>query len=84
MKEKIYIVKIGSGDYDDYHEFLQFATKCKTKAESWCARYNKIIKGERERLKNFKMKSDNQGLPYWHDKIVWDRPLAMIDEVELR
>jgi len=41
--EKIYIVKIHGGDYEDRFTYTIFATSDKTKAEKYVEKYNRLL-----------------------------------------
>lgn len=84
MKE-CYAVFIGSGQYDDYHAFLQFVTFSEKKAENWVDKYNKIVEDNFERLLNFNDNSDYaKKLPFCHDMIVYEKAHAFFEKTKLR
>lgn len=83
MAETLYIVKIATGQCEDYYEAFQFATTSKGKAERWVERFNKIIDDNRERITDSELDSDYNSL-FWHNYIVYEEPAALIEETELR
>jgi hypothetical protein len=54
-KQKIYVVKYGSGFYEDYRENIIFATKDEVKANNYIRRYNTIL----DKLKTYYKKYSN-------------------------
>lgn len=44
MKNKIYIAKYSTGEYEDYTEHIVFATFDEDKAIKWCDKFEKTIK----------------------------------------
>ena len=85
-KKEIYIVKIGTGSYDDYYEREEFACFDLEKAQKWVDRFNKIIDENRKRIQAFYSdpavyRSDQ---PFWHDFIKYEDPNAMLTRVDIR
>ena len=82
----IYLVKVGSGCYEDYVEHEIFATIDKDVAEKWRDRYNLIISNNTDRINSY-YDDDvyyDKPEPFWFNLISYDRPIAMAVEVELR
>ena len=44
MKNKIYIAKYSTGEYEDFTEHIVFASTNKSKVTKWCTKFNKMIK----------------------------------------
>lgn len=44
MKNKIYIAKYSTGEYEGYTEYIVFASTNKSKVTKWCTKFNKILK----------------------------------------
>ena len=43
MKNKIYIAMYSKGRYEDYSEYIVFATYDKSKVIKWCDKFNRIL-----------------------------------------
>lgn len=83
--KKIYIVIIGEGEYEDYYENHIFASFDNDKVIAWKDRFNKIIKGNYERIRRY-YNDDNYSKKnlFWHDYIAYSNPQAFIKEVEFK
>lgn len=81
--EKVYIVSVESGSYDDYQRDDIFATKSLTLAINWCERFNGIVKQNTDRINNFDTIS-NLKRPFWFNGIRYGKMSAFINKIELR
>ena len=81
----VYLVSVCTGSYEDYTEHEIFVTNDKTLATKWKDRYNRIIDENKDRIKHYRDDCNcNKKLPFWHDEIYYNEPVAKILEVEFR
>lgn len=87
MKNKVYIVVITEGYGMSYREYNQFSTQTKSYAEKWVKQFNRVVENNEERCKSF-IQSDsyiNSEKEFSiHEYIVYQQPVASIEELELR
>lgn len=84
MNKKMYLVIVATGSYDDYTENVKFVTDDKTVADTWVARFNKIIDDNRERINDFPIQDPENEEPFWYWLIQYYYPNAMVRETEYR
>ena len=76
----VYIVTI---TFNTQETSTVFATLDKKEVTSWVNRFTKIIDRNRDRLLAFDIDCELV-LPFWHDYIVYEDPIAMFTEVKLK
>lgn len=85
MCDVIYLVKVGQGSCDDYHEHEIFATIDKELADEWVIKFNRILDENLERIKCYYDDDNWDKAPlFLHDDIAYDTPNALISKVKLR
>ena len=81
---KVYLVIVSSGQWEDYIEQKVFVTTNEYKAKNWCDRFNKIISDNKERVFDFYRDGDyEKKQPFWFSRIE-EEPNAFYKGVELR
>ena len=83
MNNKINLVSVATGSYDDYSEKTIFATKDKEKALKWVERFNNIVQDNTKRIMNFDC-DDNKKEPFLFWYLSFEQPRARTIEVEVR
>jgi hypothetical protein len=80
--DKVYLAIIATGQYEDYTEAVEFASKDKEKVTKWCDRFNNIIDSNKERIMRYDFEEETPP-PFWYDFIVYYEPKARIKETKL-
>lgn len=81
----IYLVQMCSGQYEDYREHHIFATVDKERAERWCDKYNRIIENNKDRISHYYDDGNyDKPEPFWYSHIIYDSPIAIVEEIEFR
>ena len=84
----IFIVIVGSGEYEDYFEHKVFATKDKEKAQLWAQKFNRIITLYSEMINKWDVdyNDDESKFPLWWDCVAWEirPPNAFTREINYR
>ena len=76
MNNKINLVSVATGSYDDYSEKTIFATKDKEKDLKWVERFNNIVQDNTKRIMNFDC-DDNKNYNYIYMRTIWN-PIKII------
>lgn len=84
MKKFYYIVYLEYITVDSYSTRQIFITDNEFTAVFYVQRFNKLVKKQKEKLKNFEPKYNNQELPFWYNYIMWDGMKADLDKIEYR
>lgn len=87
MINKVYIVKIMSGQPYETSEYEKFVTLDKIKAENWVNKYNNIIERHKDRISAFMESEEFYKCDkdfYTYEYIYYENPTAYTEEIELR
>lgn len=85
--KRMFLVEVVSWRHDDKFNQIIFVTKNKKIAASWTARFNRLIEGQTQKIREggwMEKCPHNEPTPFWFDYITDESPRAYSRGVDVR